>query len=318
MSNLQKTNKKNISLHRKNNPRGAFLLFITALIWGLAFVAQSSAMDHIGPLLFVCVRFFLGGLILIPITIYMGNIRIKNGLITPSARKKEILDSIKPGVLCGLFLCLATVFQQYGIMTTTAGKSAFITALYIVFVPVAEFFLGKRINKVMIFSVIAAIFGFWLLCVKDDLEVAFGDILTVFCAVFFTLQIVLIDHYMEQDLDPIVTSMVQFFTVSILCFVPMLIFEGLRIDLIFAASYSILYTGIFSVGVAYTLQMVGQKMTDPTLSTLIMSLESVFATLAGALILHEMMTPREIIGCAIVLFSVIISQLAPSLTARSQ
>lgn len=292
-----------------NNLKGSLLLFLTALIWGTAFVAQSSAMDHIGPLLFVSVRFFIGGLVLIPLIIYFGNRSIKKGEITKNQHRKLLQASIKSGILCGIFLTIGTLFQQYGLIYTTAGKSAFITALYVVLVPVVGVFIGKKINKAIIVSVILAVTGFWLLCIQEDFSMSTGDILTAFCALGFTAQIMSIDWAMQQGTDPIVCSATQFFTVAVLSFVPMLIFEGFDGDLIVTAAPSILYTGIFSGGVAYTLQMVAQKYTDPTLATLIMSLESVFAAISGAIILHERLSFRDILGCVLVLLAVLMAQL---------
>lgn len=307
-----------MSFEKKNNISGSLMLLATALIWGTAFVAQSSAMDNIGPLLFVNVRFFLGGLVLIPFIWYFGHRDRMQGKMSAKIHRKILIDSIIPGIFCGIFLGIATLFQQYGIITTTAGKSAFITALYIVFVPIAEIFLGKSIHKSIIISIFLAIIGFWLLCIKDDFSISHGDILTLACAIFFTGQILCIDYVMKKNVDPIMTSCVEFFTVSVMTLIPMLIFEGFELDKIYLALPSILYTGIFSAGVAYTLQMVAQRKTEPALATLIMSLESVFAALAGWIILGEAMSIREFSGCVLVLVAVILAQFGPLINSHGK
>lgn len=306
-----------MSATKKNNLRGSLLLLLTALIWGTAFVAQSSAMDSIGPLLFTNVRFFIGGMVLIPVIIFLGKRSVKKGEISPELHGKLTQNSIRPGIGCGVFLGIASLFQQYGLVTTSAGKSAFITALYIVLVPIAGLFSGRKPYRALVLSIIMAVMGFWLLCIKENFSISTGDILTAFCALFFTFQIIFIDRVMAAGADPIVCSATEFFTVWAITFIPMLIFEGFDFQLILAAAPSILYTGILSAGVAYTLQTVAQKETEPALATLIMSLESVFAAISGALLLGEVLSMREILGCVLVLAAVLIAQLAPFLLAPS-
>ena len=295
------------------NTRGCILLLITALIWGTAFVAQSTAMDNIGPLLFVVARFLLGGAVLLPFIFVLNKKKLNSGLITKSAQRDLTAESIKGGMICGLGLLAGTTLQQYGLITTSAGKSAFITALYIIIVPIAETLIGKRISKAVWISVVIAIIGFYLLCIKDDFSVARGDFLCLLSAFAFTFQILFIDHFMEKGVDPVILSCTEFFTVAFIAFFPMLIFEGFHMQLIKDAAFSIFYCGVMSSGVAYTLQVIGQRDTDPAIATLIMSLESVFAALSGWLLLHEQMTAREFIGCAMVFAAVLLAQLAPNM-----
>ena len=295
------------------NTRGCILLLITALIWGTAFVAQSTAMDNIGPLLFVVARFLLGGAVLLPFIFILNKKKLNSGLITKSAQRDLTAESIKGGMICGLGLLAGTTLQQYGLITTSAGKSAFITALYIIIVPIAGTLIGKRISKAVWISVVIAIIGFYLLCIKDGFSVAKGDFLCLLSAFAFTFQILFIDHFMEKGVDPVILSCTEFFTVAFIAFFPMLIFEGFHMQLIKDAAFSIFYCGVMSSGVAYTLQVIGQRDTDPAIATLIMSLESVFAALSGWLLLHEQMTARELIGCAMVFAAVLIAQLSPNM-----
>lgn len=295
---------------KKNNLKGSIMLLICALVWGFAFVVQSSSMETIGPLLFTNVRFFIGGIVLIPVAIFFEQRSENNEKISKKLRRKLSLNSIMPGIFCGIFLALATTFQQLGILTTSAGKSAFITAFYIIFVPVAGVFFGRKVKGAILLSIVLAIVGFWLLCIQDDFNISQGDILTVFCAIFFTVQIMLVDRAMRMGTNPIICSLIEFFTVWALTLVPTLYFEGFDINRIYASAGSILYTGIVSAGIGYTLQTLGQRETDPALATLIMSLESVFAAIFGAIFLNEILSLRELAGCALVLAAVLMAQLS--------
>ncbi len=290
-----------------NNMKGSILLLITAIIWGTTFVVQSAAMDDIGPLLFIVSRFFIGGLSLVPVILLLNRRGTGSGSKISSAGLKH---SIRCGIICGILLATASSLQQYGLLTTTAGKAGFITAIYIVLVPIAGFFLGRRINKVTWGCVIIALIGFYLISIKEGFTVERGDLLCLLCSFMFTAQIMAIDYFMEKGADAIVLSCTEFFTVAAVMFIPMLIFEGFHFILIKNAAFSILYSGIMSSGVAFTFQTIGQRDTNPTIATLIMSLESVFAAISGALFLHEILTLREFFGCALVFIGVIAAQLA--------
>ena len=292
------------------NTRGSIILLITALIWGTTFVVQSSAMDDIGPLLFLVTRFFLGGLSLLPVIFFMDKKRLRDGSLNNEHISSLNKYSVKAGFICGLALMAAAALQQYGLITTSAGKAGFITAIYIVLVPIAGFFIGKRIPKATWISVLIAIVGFYLLSIKEGFSIETGDLLCLLCAFGFTVQILLVDHFMENKADALILSCTEFFTVSAVLFFPMLIVEGFHFILIKNAAFSILYCGIMASGVAYTFQVIGQRDTSPTMATLLMSLESVFAALSGWLLLGEKLTLRELAGCILVFIGVIIAQLA--------
>ena len=294
------------------NLRGSIILIITALIWGTAFVAQSTAMDQIGPLMFVFSRFLLGGAVLVPFVFLLNKKRVASGAVSESKQRENTRFSIKAGMICGIGLFGGTTLQQYGLITTSAGKSAFITALYIIVVPVVGIFIGKKVNRNVWVSVVVAIIGFYLLCIKSGFSIATGDVLCLLSAFAFTFQILSIDHFTESGADPVTLSCTEFFTVAAIVFLPMLFFEGFHMKLIQDAAFSIFYCGVMSSGVAYTLQVIGQRDTEPALATLLMSLESVFAALSGWIFLHEQMTVREFIGCALVFAAVIVAQLSPN------
>ena len=289
--------------------KGNIMLLMTAMIWGGGFVAQSAGMDYIGPFTFCAARYVLAMLALIPV-IFLFSVQARKN---PQAGLWEKFASDRPtlwgGLYCGLTLGVADALQQVGICYTTAGKAGFITALYIIMVPLMERVLGKRIPKVLAFCVLLAIVGFYFLCVNEELSVGYGDFLTLCCAVFFSLHILVIDHFMKKKADGIKLSWVQF-AVSF-GFASMLTaaFETITWEMLWAARYPLLFAGIISSGIAYTLQILGQKYTDPTIATLLMSLESVFAVLAGWAVLGEVMSGREIFGCGLVFVAVLLAQL---------
>ena len=284
--------------------RGCLMLLLTALIWGTAFVAQSEGMRYVQPFTYNCLRTLLGGFVLIPVIFLLRRLR-RDSPAKPADRKRTLLG----GICCGVLLCIASAFQQAGIAKTTAGKAGFITALYVILVPLIGLFTRKKPPKSIWLCVAAAIAGFWLLCIKDGFSLGTGDLLVLCCTFFFALHIITVDRFCEQNVDPTVMSCIQFFTAGILLGIAMLLFETPRLPDIFAAKSTILYAGIMSSGVAYTLQILGQRETPPALATLIMSLESVFAALSGWLILHEQLTLREGLGCALVFAAVLAAQL---------
>ncbi|MBE6039114.1 MAG: DMT family transporter [Anaerofustis stercorihominis] len=281
--------------------QGNIMLAVAAFIWGTAFVAQRSGMDHIGPLTFTCVRSFIGALALLPVALIFDK--------KPENREKDKKDLLLGGILCGCCLVCATSFQQIGIQYTTAGKAGFITALYIVLVPVFSFiFLKKRPNLMVWISVIIATAGLYLLCMTESFTLAVGDIWILACAFVFTLHILVIDHF-SPKCNGVMLSMLQFFVVGVLAAVPMIILEEPNISDIVKCAGPLLYTGVLSSGVAYTLQILGQEHTDPTVAVLIMSFESVFAALAGWIVLKETLSTAELFGCVLMFVAVILSQL---------
>lgn len=289
-------------------------LLLTAFIWGVAFVAQSVGMDYIGPFTFNCVRSVIGGLVLIPLILFLRK-KNKNNSGTAdyvggqeaecSAYRK---NTILGGICCGIFLAAASSFQQFGIMYTTVGKAGFITALYIVIVPILGIFMKKKAAPIVWVSSVIAIIGFYMLSISGQVSINKGDILVLICAVLFSVHILVIDYFSPKG-DGVTISCIQFITCGVICGICMLIFENPQISNILEAYVPILYAGIMSCGVAYTLQIVGQKNMDPTVASLILSLESVFSALAGWLILNQQLSTKELIGCALVFAAVLLAQL---------
>nr|WP_291233789.1 DMT family transporter [Frisingicoccus sp.] len=294
-----------------NNTKNTFLLLLTAFIWGVAFVAQSVGMDYVGPLTFNAVRFIIGAIFLIPCIAFLDKLKEKEnqaaGKNTPAApQNKKVL--ITGGICCGIAIAAASTLQQYGIAYTTVGKAGFITALYIVIVPILGIFLKKKPRLIIWFSVLLALVGLYFLCMTDSLSFSKGDTLVLLCAFVFSLHIMIIDHFSPM-VDGVRMSCIQFAVAGILCGIPALIFEHPTFSSLIAAWAPVLYAGILSCGVAYTLQIVAQKNYDPTVASLLLSLESVFSVLAGWVILHQSLSPREIFGCVLVFIAIILVQL---------
>jgi len=283
-------------------------LLLTAFIWGVAFVAQSVGMDYIGPFTFNCVRSIIGGLVLIPLVLILGKKNRKDTVKTTEETKEYRKNTVIGGILCGICLCVASSFQQFGIMYTTVGKAGFITALYIIIVPILGIFLKKRVAPIVWVSSIIAVIGFYLLSISGQVSINKGDILVLICAVLFSVHILVIDYFSPKG-EGVTISCIQFFTCGLLCGVCMFIFENPQIGDILAAYLPILYAGVMSCGVAYTLQIVGQKNMDPTVASLILSLESVFSALAGWFLLGQGLSTKELIGCGLVFVAVLLAQM---------
>lgn len=286
----------------KNTMKGNIMLLICALIWGSAFVAQSEGMNYVEPFTYMAARYVLGGAVLIPFILISGK---KSGEKVTYNRKMSFVS----GLICGVILFAASAFQQFGIKYTSAGKAGFITALYIIIVPMIGFFLGRKTSPRVWICAAAALAGFYLLCVKEGFSVSAGDMLVLICAVLFSFHIMAVDSFNEKNADPVLMSCVQFFAVSALSAAAMLITEQPSWDSIISAAVPILYAGVLSSGVAYTLQAVGQKYTTPSAAAMLMSLESVFAAVFGWLLLHETLSVKELSGCAAVFAAVIAAQL---------
>lgn len=288
---------------------GVLELLLTAFIWGIAFVAQSVGMKYIGPFTFNCVRFFIGGVILIPVIIFLNN-RNKKEIISQSIQTSEEKKkyTVWGGILCGILICSASTFQQMGICRTSVGKAGFITALYIIIVPLLGIFLHKGITILLGISTIIAMLGFYLLCISGQIEINSGDILVLICAFIFSLHILVIDYFSPKG-NGVAISCIQFFVSALISGVFMFIFEKPVISQILSAYVPILYAGVLSCGVAYTLQIIGQQKMEPTVASLILSLESVFSALAGWFILKQGLSMKELIGCMFVFIAVILAQL---------
>lgn len=287
--------------------KGSLMLLLTSLIWGTAFVAQSEGMNYVEPFTYNAVRTLLGGIILIPVIMLFRFLDKRSG---KEKAEYSLKDTVIGGICCGVVLCVASSFQQAGIAQTTAGKAGFVTALYIVIVPLIGIFLHRKMPLKMWLFIAIALVGFRLLCIKQDTGISSGDLLVFFGAIAFAVHITVIDHFNEKNTDGVLMSCIQFFTAGFLMLICMFIFEKPVIANITAAGGTILYAGIMSCGVAYTLQILGQRHTNPTLATMLMSLESVFAALSGWLILGEKLSLKEFFGCVLIFSAVILAQLA--------
>lgn len=309
--------------------RNTFFLFLTAMIWGAAFVAQSVSMDYIGPFTFICLRSVIGGLFLIPVIIVLDGIRKKsqnesanvvssentlhNIEMDIEKEEKQRLSwknkqLIEGGIVCGIFLFFANCFQQTGIQYTTVGKAGFITTFYIIIVPLIGLFFKKYCGILTWIGVVIALAGLYFLCITQKLTIQRGDALILCCSVLYAGQILAIDHY-NPFVDGVKMSCIQFLTGGVLGAVFMFLFENPSVAMILSAAGPILYTGIMSTGVGYTLQIVGQKGLNPTVAALILSLESVFSALSGYVFLHQVLTTRESIGCVLMFIAIVLAQL---------
>ena len=296
---------------KKTQLKNSLLLLLTATIWGVAFVAQSVGMDHVGPFTFNAVRSIIGGIVLIPCIFFLDHRKSdqKEELPSPQQQAEQTGTLILGGVCCGILLALASSFQQMGIQYTTVGRAGFITACYIVIVPIlGHFFLRKKCGATIWIAVALALAGLYLLCITDGFSIGKGDFLVLICAFLFSLHILTIDHF-SPLVDGVKMSCIQFLVCGILSGIPALIFESPDLAGIFAAKIPVLYAGVMSCGVAYTLQIVGQKGMNPTVASLILSLESCISVLAGWLILGQNLSGREIFGCVLMFGAIILAQL---------
>jgi len=284
--------------------KGSILLLIASVIWGSTFVAQSKGMDYIGPYTYNTARFFLGSLVLIPACFYFAE-KKKNEVKDYSAYIKK---SIILGLLIGLPEGLASTLQQIGIVGTSAAKAGFITALYIVIVPLLGLFFKQKVSRNCWIAVFIALVGFYLLSVTESFTINNYDLCLVGCAFTFSIQILGID-YAAKDCNPVIITSMMFLTSAIMSLILTMLFETPTIAQIKDCAGPILYAGILSCGIAYTFQSLGQKDTEPAVASLLMSLESVFAAITGFIFLHNRFTLREFLGCILIFAAVILSQL---------
>ncbi|MBQ2094836.1 MAG: DMT family transporter [Firmicutes bacterium] len=292
---------------------GNIMLTITAFIWGISFVFQRKGMEYIEPLTFAASRLVLAALAVMIVAFIMDMRERKKPGFTP--RTGETADAYKRntilgGVLAGLCLTGAGAFQQMGVVYTTAGKAGFITALYMMLVPVINFLFFKKKNTWLVWlGVVVGVVGLYLLCMTDkSFSVTKGDGLILICSVFFALHILVCDHFAPIG-NPVKISAIQFITACACTWVLAILWEDPTWAKIVSAAVPIAYCGVMSGGVAYTLQILAQRDTDPTVAALILSLESVFAVIGGAIMLHERMSPRELIGCLIMFIAIILVQI---------
>ena len=303
---------QNISLKRRNS----FLLVLASFIWGIAFVAQSTGGDAVGPYTFNCIRSIIGGLVLVPV------IRLSDRLHW--SRKKPVSREDRRvlftgGIACGIALSIASNLQQVGItMGSPVGKAGFITACYMLIVPILGLFLKKKCGWHVWSGIVIAIVGLYLLCIQVNFSIQFSDFLLLFCALSFAVQILIVDHYADR-VDGVRMACIEFIVCGIVSAIPMFFVDmGLSVSGIseWASAFTdpyvwipILYAGALSCGVAYTLQIIGQQGMNPTVASLLMSLESVFSVLAGWVLLKETLSGREIFGCILIFIAVVLAQL---------
>lgn len=299
--------------------KNSLLLLLAAIIWGIAFVAQSVGMEYVGGFTFNAVRSLIGAAVLVPLILLSGQKKnadtktaevishsgLSGGRVSGIQGQKELIIG---GISCGICLCLASNFQQFGIKYTSVGKAGFITACYIVIVPIIGLFLGKKCSRFIWSAVVMALIGLYLLCITDGFSVGKGDLLVLVCAFLFSVHILVIDHF-SPKVDGVKLSCLQFLTCGIISGISALLFEYPEFSAIRQAWMPILYAGVMSCGVAYTLQIIGQKNMNPTVASLILSLESCISVLAGWLLLGQKLSGKEIVGCVIMFAAIILAQL---------
>lgn len=281
------------------------LLILTAAIWGFAFVAQRVGSQYVGAFTFNGIRFALGALSLIPLIIFLDKRKDK---IEESKEQQNFKSTLIPGILVGMILYIGATLQQVGLFYTTVGNASFITGLYMVFVPIIGIFLKHKISKNSWIGVVLAIIGLYLLSINENFSISYGDFLEVIGAIFWAIHILTIDNFTKR-VDPLKLSFIQFATCSILSVITAFIFEDITMTGISSALIPILYGGLLSVGVAYTLQVVAQKNAKPSHAAIILSMESVFGAIGGAILLGESMSGRGYVGCGLILAGILVSQI---------
>ncbi len=296
-------------IKRTKSLAASFLLMIAAFIWGTAFVAQSKGLEQMGNFTFLCLRSCLAVVFLTPVSFFIFKKNRKLIGEGQHGENKKFMSKrlIIGGILCGATVCAASATQQYGIMLSGVGKSGFLTTLYILIVPILGLVLRRKVKPILWFCIVIATCGMYFLCVTEAGSINLGDLFLIACAFLFAVQIMIVDHYV-QTVDGVRLSLVQFFVAAVISAVCMFLFEEVDPVAIGDAWFSIFYAGVLSSGIAFTLQIVAQKNLNPTVASLIMSLESVFAALAGA-VFGERLSNNEILGCLLVFVAIILAQL---------
>lgn len=301
--------------------KNSLCLLLAATIWGIAFVAQSVGMEYVGPFTFNGVRSLIGAAVLVPVIFLLNRSKdtasaaADPSTSTTTSSPYKTRDLWSGGIACGIALFAASNFQQFGIKYTTVGKAGFITACYIVIVPIIGLFLKKKCSPFIWTAVVMALIGLYLLCITDGFSIGLGDVLVLVCAFLFSLHILVIDYFSPKA-DGVKLSCIQFLVCGILSMIPALVLEHPQISSILTAWLPILYAGIMSCGVAYTLQIVGQKNVNPTVASLILSLESCISVLAGWVILGQKLSAKELLGCVIMFAAIILAQLPEKSSAK--
>ena len=300
---------------KQNKLLGNILLFVAAVIWGTAFVFQRSGMEDIGPIAFNAARTTLSAIVVAPIAFW----RIKKTQLPVGERTAFLRNTVLGGICCGICLTLASTMQQAGMVYASAGKGGFISAMYMLPIPFLNLLLfRKRVQWSVWVAVGMAVFGMYLLCLTEGFTLERGDSLLCISALLFSFHILCCDYFAPKG-EPVAIASIQFATVAVISWPISFLVEHPSVSGLLAAGVPILYCGLMSGGVGYTFQLIAQRHTDPTPASLLMSLESVFAVLAGALLLHEKMSSRELLGCAVIFASVILVQLPlPSRKGKRQ
>ena len=290
--------------------KNSLLLLLTSFIWGVAFVAQSVGGEAVGCFTFNGVRSLIGAFVLIPVIFFLDKQKKRElGEEKFLEQKGDSKTLLLGGICCGVMLCIASNFQQFGISFTTVGKAGFITAMYILIVPILGLFMKKKVGVKVWLGVVLATMGLYMLCMTtESFSLSKGDFLVLICAGFFSLHILIIDYF-SPKVDGVRMSCIQFFVCGLISTVIAFVFENPSMSAILSGWLPILYAGVLSCGVAYTLQIVGQKNMDPTVASLILSLESVFSVLAGWVILNQTLSMRELFGCVLMFLAIILAQL---------
>lgn len=282
------------------------MLFLAACIWGFAFAFQSQGLDYMGPFTFNGTRFFIGAVVLVPVIFIFRKPGKKQ-----KPTKKDIKTTLLGGVICGLCLCIASSLQQFALSYTSVGKAGFLTTLYIILVPIIGIFFKKKVSIMVWIGAALSVVGMYLLCVSETMSINKGDILAFCCAIVFAFHILSVDYFAPKT-NGIVLSCLQFFTSGICAMILAFIFEQPTLTQILSGIGPLLYVGVMSSGVAYTLQILGQKNADPTIASLIMSLESAVSVIGGWLILHQKLTTKEMLGCLFMFIAVVGVQVVDS------
>lgn len=300
----------------KKRVQSNLLLALTALIWGTAFVFQSKGADLMPAFAFNASRSIIAGIALLPVIFFADRARKKRGEPSTSATPADRRTILTGGIVIGTVLAGAAALQQIGIGYTSVGKAGFITAMYIVIVPILGIFLKKRPHFTVWISVAVAVVGMYLLCMTGSFTMEKGDLYVLACAFAYSIHILVIDHFSSRA-DCLKMSCIQFFTAGIISLAVSLCAETTDWSVLPEAIWPILYTGVMSSGMGYTMQMLAQRNTEPAIASLIMSLESVFSVLAGWVLLHQTLTPRELCGCVLMFAAILLAQTPDILAARA-
>ena len=281
------------------------MLLVASFFWGTTFVAQSLGAEYVGAGTYLALRTYIGILFLLPFVLYRD--RMENRDHQKESRRQELKTFVKGGILAGLFIFLASFAQQYGIAYTSVAKAGFLTALYVVFVPIISFFFGRRFDNKLWICIALSVVGLYLLCMKGSFYLEMGDAMMVLSAIGFSVQILAVSRYSKR-IDPVKLTLSQFIVEAFLATIVMFALEKPDLASIYSALPAILYAGIFSSGIAYTLQSLGQKNLNPAIASIAMCLESVFGTLSGWIVLGQKLSLREAIGCVLMFGAIVLSQ----------